>query len=59
MSKYVVLKSFSDLEDENYIYHEGDKYPRQGKVKKSRVDELSSANNKLGEPLIVELESDK
>ncbi|EAG6697038.1 hypothetical protein [Listeria monocytogenes] len=59
MSKYVVLKTFSDLEDGNHIYQEGDKYPRQGKVKKSRIDELSSTSNKLGEPLIIELESDK
>lgn len=59
MSKYIVLKTFSDLDDDNHIYQEGDKYPRQGKAKKSRVDELSSTNNKLGEVLIVELESDK
>ncbi|EAF6044887.1 hypothetical protein KVR05_002011 [Listeria monocytogenes] len=59
MSKYVVLKTFSDLEDGNHIYQEGDKYPRQGKTKKSRIDELSSTSNKLGEPLIIELESDK
>ncbi|EEO1927841.1 hypothetical protein K7W11_000441 [Listeria monocytogenes] len=59
MSKYVVLKTFSDLEDGNHIYQEGDKYPRQGKAKKTRIDELSSTSNKLNEPLIIELESDK
>ncbi|EAG3249419.1 hypothetical protein [Listeria monocytogenes] len=59
MSKYVVLKSFSDLEDDKHIYRKGDKYPFRGKVKKSRTDELMSPDNKLGEPLITELESDK
>ncbi|EAG8241313.1 hypothetical protein B5P02_00850 [Listeria monocytogenes] len=59
MSKYVVLKSFSDLEDDKHIYRKGDKYPFRGKAKKSRADELMSPDNKLGEPLITELESDK
>ncbi|EAG2419281.1 hypothetical protein B4Q26_05550 [Listeria monocytogenes] len=59
MGKYVVLKSFSDLEDGKHIYRKGDKYPLRGKPKKPRVDELMSSDNKLGEPLIAELESDK
>ncbi|HBI2160378.1 TPA: hypothetical protein KZH84_002710 [Listeria monocytogenes] len=59
MSKYVVLKSFSDLEDEKHIYRKGDKYPFRGKPKKPRIAKLMSSDNKLGEPLITELESDK
>lgn len=55
MPKYEVVKSFKDLEDDNHIYQKGDKYPRKGKVKKERVEELSSKDNKIGEPLIAEV----
>lgn len=52
---YKVIKSFRDLEDADHVYRVGDKYPRKGKVKKDRVEELSSNKNKIGEPLIVEV----
>lgn len=51
--KYRVITYFADLEDNNYVYHTGDKFPREGKdVKPSRLVELSGADNKRGIPLI-------
>ncbi|MGF9909404.1 hypothetical protein [Brevibacillus porteri] len=55
---YVVIKDFKDLQDENHIYREGDKYPRKGRAKKERIDELLSSDNKRGEPLIREEEGE-
>lgn len=51
---YKVIKDFMDLQDENHIYRKGDKYPRKGRVKKERAEELASSANKIGVPLIVE-----
>lgn len=51
---YEVIRDFTDLQDGNHIYRAGDKYPRAGKGKKARIDELSGAENKRGEPLIAE-----
>ncbi|MEK4924116.1 hypothetical protein MKX78_19600 [Cytobacillus sp. FSL R5-0569] len=56
MSKYIVVKDFTDLEDGNYVYTEGDKFPRKGKCKKARIEELLSTTNKRGEILIKEIE---
>jgi hypothetical protein len=53
--KYIVIKKFRDLQD-NHIYHEGDKFPHSGRVKKGRLEELASDKNKLGTPLIQEIE---
>lgn len=55
---YIVIKDFKDLQDSNHIYREGDKYPRQGRAKKDRVEELSGPENKRGIPLIKEVEGD-
>lgn len=52
---YVVIKKFKDLKDNNHVYQVGDKYPRSGRVKKVRVEELSSDSNRLGKPLIQEV----
>ncbi|HWI49111.1 MAG TPA: hypothetical protein VNU45_12885 [Rummeliibacillus sp.] len=54
--KYEVIKDFMDLEDENHIYRAGDKYPRKGRLKKERADELVSEANKIGVPLIMPVE---
>lgn len=56
MKRYVVIKDFTDLQDENHIYRAGDKYPRKGKPKKERVEELMTDKNRCGEPLIAEVE---
>jgi len=55
---YVVIKDFTDLQDDKHIYRAGDKYPRKGRAKKERVEELSGKDNKRGEPLIREEEDD-
>lgn len=57
--KYKVIKKFRDLQDNAYIYNVGDKYPRKGRLNKERVEELMSNNNKMGIPLIMEIEGDK
>jgi len=53
--KYKVIKRFRDLQDANYIYSVGDKYPRKGRINKERTEELMSNNNKIGEPVIIEV----
>lgn len=56
MTKYVVIKDFRDLQDNLHLYRAGDKYPRKGRVKKERIEELMSDKNLAGEPLIAEVE---
>lgn len=51
--KYKVLRFFNDLQDDNYYYETGSVYPRDGlNPSQERVDELASADNKQGIPLI-------
>lgn len=53
---YKVIKFFTDLQDEDHAYHEGDFFPREGlKVTPERIAELSSASNRRGVPLIIEV----
>lgn len=50
---YTVIAPFADLADNNFIYGVGDKYPRAGFVaSEARINELKSANNLRGYPLI-------
>lgn len=53
--KYVVISRFRDLQDTNHVYEVGDFYPRSGRAKKNRVEELLSDKNKIGKPLIKEV----
>lgn len=55
VAKYKVIYMFRDLQDNDHIYRVGDKYPRKGRVAKARIDELSSTDNKIGKPLIEEI----
>lgn len=53
---YKVIKSFTDLQDNNYAYYVGDTFPHNGvEVGAERVAELSSDKNRLGVPLIEEI----
>ena len=53
---YKVIKSFTDLQDNNYAYYVGDTFPRNGvKVGAERIAELASDKNRLGVPLIEEI----
>lgn len=52
---YRVIVEFFDLSDKNHPYKVGDEYPRKGvQPSASRVNELLSAKNRLGKPLIAE-----
>lgn len=50
--KFEVIEDFTDLKDENHVYRAGDHYPRKGRAKKERVEELSTAQNARGVALI-------
>lgn len=44
--KYVVTRYFTDAQDNEYAYHEGDVYPREGHtVSDVRIKDLLSGNN--------------
>lgn len=56
---YKVIKAFTDLQDNNHLYKEGDTYPREGvPVLPSRVKELATTANRRGEILIKEVEDE-
>lgn len=51
--KYVVIRAFTDLQDNYHAYAVGDKFPHGNKrVKAERIQELLSSNNKRGKPII-------
>lgn len=53
---YRVIKSFTDLQDNNYAYYVGNTFPRNGvEAGAERVAELASDKNRLGVPLIEEV----
>lgn len=53
---YKVIKSFTDLKDNNYAYYVGDTFPHNGvEVGAERIAELASDKNRLGVPLIEEI----
>ena len=56
MAKYKAITVFKDLQDENYIYRVGDKFPRKGRAKKERVEELMGSDNLIGKPVLCEVE---
>lgn len=56
---YKVVKSFTDLQDNNHLYKENDTYPRKGfDVLPSRIKELATKANRRGEILIIEVEDE-
>ena len=56
---YRVIKFFTDLQDNNYPYHEGDTFPREGvTVTAERLKELASKKNKRGVVLIKEVKEE-
>ena len=53
---YKVIKSFTDLQDNNHAYSVGDTFPHDGvEVDAERIAELESDKNRLGVPLIEEI----
>lgn len=60
MSNYKVLRSFHDLQDDNYYYETGSTYPRDGLTpSQRRIKELASVNNKQGIALIEPIDEPK
>lgn len=56
---YKVIRRFRDLQDGQHVYQVGDEYPRKFLVvKKERIEELLSSNNKMHTPLIKEVKSE-
>lgn len=56
---YKVMHVFADLQDNSYIYHEGDIFPREDvHPSEKRLYELSSKYNLQGKPLIEYVEND-
>lgn len=56
---YKVINPFKDLE-ENHLYKTGDKFPFNNKeILDERIASLLSNKNKVGKPLIEEVEEDK
>ena len=57
---FEVIKYFTDLEDENYAYHVGDKYPREGvEPTEERINALKGKKNVRKVPLIKEVKQTK
>ena len=53
---YKVIKSFTDLKDNNYAYYVGDTFPHNGvEVCAERIAELASDKNRRGVSLIEEV----
>ena len=53
---YRVIKSFTDLKDNNYAYYVGDTFPHNGvEVGAERIAELASTQNRRRIPLIEEV----
>lgn len=54
---YKVIKYFTDLQDNDFAYHAGDTFPRDGKeVTEKRLLELSTDANRRHVPLIEKVE---
>ena len=54
---YKVIAYFTDLQDKNHEYNEGDIFPREGvKVTPERFAELAGSENKQHKPLIEKAE---
>ncbi len=56
--KYQVLVDFTDKETK-HVYLTNDKYPFKGRTRKARIEELLSANNMRGQPLICLIETEE
>ncbi|ELX9433112.1 hypothetical protein SLJ28_001731 [Staphylococcus pseudintermedius] len=58
MTKYEVLKTFKDLQDNDKLYEKGKTYPcpANKKVDEERILELSSSDNRQRKPLIKKIE---
>ena len=53
MTEYVVVRGFSDKNDNGRKYAVGDRYPYRGFASKARIEELSTTNNLRGKVMIA------
>lgn len=57
---YKVIKDFGDIEDNYYMYREGDIYPRKGvEATEERCKYLASDKNLMSTPLIKAVKGTK
>lgn len=55
---YKVIKKFTDLKDNGFIYEVGDEYPRENLVvDKNRIGQLLGDKNRQKTPLIEEVKT--
>ena len=59
MAEYVVVRGFSDKNDNGRKYAVGDRYPYRGFASKARIEELSTTNNLRGKVMIALKEEPK
>lgn len=60
MAKYKVIVPFTDLQDKDkHVYQVGDPFPRFGRAKKERLEELGSKNNIREIQLIAEVDAEQ
>lgn len=59
MTNYKAIVAFVDLQDNNRVYHPGDKFPWDDKkVSNKRIIELATDKNKLHKPVIEKVEEE-
>ena len=59
MSEYLVVVSFTDLQDNDFQYRVGDVYPHPNyNPTKERIEELSTNKNRRGIPMIKAVKSE-
>jgi hypothetical protein len=57
---YIALEHFTDMQDNNFKYNPGDKFPRTGlEVSEERLKELSSNENRRGKAMIKLVKEEK
>ena len=57
MNYYIAVYEFADMHDGGFVYHPGDVFPRMGvEVSAERINALKSSTNRIGLPLIKEVE---
>ena len=57
---YKAITNFADLQDNNYRYHAGDIFPRDGfVVSPERLEELATDKNRRHKPVIAEVDEPK
>lgn len=58
--KYIVLETFTDLQDNKHRYFAGDEFPRKGlNVSDSRIEELLTSKNRRERPMIKAVEEEE